>query len=62
MKRNFFLVIGIIAMLFPMNLKAQEAPKISGFVQGLWQMNSANGIIKNNTCLQTFSTAGSDLL
>lgn len=49
MKRNFFLVIGIIAMLFPMNLKAQEAPKISGFVQGLWQMNSANGIIKSNT-------------
>ena len=39
MKRNLLLIIGLIAILFPMNLSAQEAPKISGFVQGLYQMN-----------------------
>ena len=39
MKRNLFLIIGLIAILFPINLSAQEGPKISGFVQGLWQGN-----------------------
>lgn len=39
MKRNFLFIIGLIAVLFPMNLSAQEAPKISGYVQGLYQMN-----------------------
>ncbi len=39
MKHNFLFIIGIIAILFPMSLNAQEAPKISGFVQGLYQAN-----------------------
>ena len=39
MKRNFLLIIGLIAFIFPMNLSAQEGPKISGFVQGLYQAN-----------------------
>ena len=39
MKRNLLLFIGIIAILFPINLSAQEGPKISGFVQGLDQAN-----------------------
>lgn len=37
MKRNLLLLIGILAIIFPMNLNAQEGPKISGFVQGLYQ-------------------------
>ena len=53
MKRNLFLIIGIIAILFPMSLMAQEGPKISGFVQGIGQMNikekgdNAKNIIDN---------------
>ena len=43
MKRNLLLFIGIIALLFPMSLTAQEGPKISGFVQGLGQMNIKEG-------------------
>ena len=39
MKRNLLLLIGILAIAFPMNLHAQEGPKVSGFVQGLYQAN-----------------------
>ena len=39
MKRNFLLIIALIAISFPMSLRAQEGPKISGFVQGLYQAN-----------------------
>ena len=50
MKRNLFLIIGLIAFLFPMNLSAQEGPKISGFVQGLWQGNlNKDGDLTSNT-------------
>lgn len=37
MKHNFLIIIALIAICFPLNLKAQEGPKISGFVQGLYQ-------------------------
>ena len=49
MKRNLFLIIGLIGILFPMGLKAQEALKVSGFVQGLYQANLAkeSGLIDN---------------
>ena len=50
MKRNFLLIIGIIAIVFPMSLRAQEAPKISGFVQGLYQANlDKDGKLDDNT-------------
>lgn len=50
MKRNFLIAIGIAAMLFPMGLKAQEGPKISGFVQGLYQANlDKDGELTSNT-------------
>lgn len=50
MKRNLLIIIGIITFLFPMSLKAQEGPKISGFVQGLYQANMKNdGELKDNT-------------
>ena len=39
MKRNLLLIIGLIAIIFPLNLRAQEGPKISGYVQGLYQAN-----------------------
>ena len=39
MKRNLLLIIALIAISFPMSLRAQEGPKISGFVQGLYQAN-----------------------
>lgn len=39
MKRNLLLIIALLAISFPMSLRAQEAPKISGFVQGLYQAN-----------------------
>ena len=39
MKRNLLLIIVLFAILLPLNLCAQEGPKISGFVQGLYQMN-----------------------
>lgn len=50
MKRYFLLIIGIIAILFPMNTNAQEGPKISGFVQGLYQADLDNeGKLEDNT-------------
>lgn len=50
MKRNFLLIIGIIAILFPMGIHAQEGPKISGFVQGLYQANlDKDGKLEDNT-------------
>ena len=50
MKRNLLLIIGLIAILFPMNLRAQEAPTISGFVQGLYQANlNEEGELTSNT-------------
>ena len=50
MKRNFLLIIGIIAILFPMSINAQEGPKISGFVQGLYQANlDKDGKLEDNT-------------
>lgn len=50
MKRNFLLIIGLIAILFPMNMNAQEGPKISGFVQGLYQANlDDSGNLSSNT-------------
>lgn len=40
----------MIAILFPMNLNAQEGPKISGFVQGLYQANLDKDFdLKDNT-------------
>lgn len=39
MRRNLLLIITLLAISFPMSLRAQEAPKISGFVQGLYQAN-----------------------
>ena len=39
MRRNLLLIIALLAISFPMSLRAQEAPKISGFVQGLYQAN-----------------------
>lgn len=49
MKHNLLLIIGLIAFLFPMSLKAQETPKISGFVQGLYEAHLAkeSGLIDN---------------
>ena len=52
MKRNLFLIIGLIAFLFPMNLSAQEGPKISGFVQGLWQGNLNKDFNVNSNTFQ----------
>lgn len=50
MKRYFVLIIGIIAILFPMSINAQEGPKISGFVQGLYQANlDKDGNLNDNT-------------
>ena len=49
MKRNLLLIIGIIAFLFPMNLTAQQGPKISGYAQGWWQMNATEGHVTDNT-------------
>jgi len=55
MKRNFFLIIGLIAILFPIKLNAQDkkvdrTPKISGFVQGFWQGNiDKDFTLKDNT-------------
>lgn len=49
MKRNLLLLIGIIAILFPMNLKAQDGPKISGFVQGMYIANlDEDGDLESN--------------
>lgn len=50
MKRNLLLIIGLIAILFPMNLSAQDGPRISGFVQGLYQANlNHDGELTSNT-------------
>ena len=50
MKRNLLLIIALLAISFPMSLRAQEAPKISGFVQGLYQANfDENFDLKSNT-------------
>lgn len=52
MKRNFLLIIGLIAFIFPMNLSAQEGPKISGFVQGLYQANFSEDFKLNDNTLR----------
>ncbi len=50
MKRNLLLIIALIAISFPMSLRAQEGPKISGFVQGLYQANFDQDFnLKDNT-------------
>lgn len=54
MKRNLLLIIALLAINFPMSLRAQEAPKISGFVQGLGEMDikkntEGNNIVSKNT-------------
>ena len=55
MKRNLLLFIGIFAIIFPMNLNAQEGPKISGFVQGLYQANlDKDGKLKKGDDASTF--------
>jgi hypothetical protein len=52
MKRNFLLIIALIAISFPMSLRAQEAPKISGFVQGLYQANLDEDFNLNSNTLR----------
>ena len=54
MKHTFRYLIGVLAIAIPMSLNAQEekidrTPKLSGFVQGLYQLNAKDGIVKNNT-------------
>ncbi len=50
MRRNLLLIIALLAISFPMSLRAQEAPKISGFVQGLYQANLNEDFdLTNNT-------------
>lgn len=50
MRRNLLLIIALLAISFPMSLRAQEGPKISGFVQGLYQANfDENFDLQNNT-------------
>ena len=50
MKRNLLLIIALIAISFPVSLHAQEGPKISGFVQGLYQVNlNEDFSVKDNT-------------
>ena len=50
MKRNLLLIIALIAISFPVSLRAQEGPKISGFVQGLYQANFDQDFnLKDNT-------------
>ena len=54
MKHNFLLIIGLIIILFPISLKSQEAPKISGYVQGLFQANlDENGKLKEGDLVNT---------
>ena len=52
MKRNFLLIIALIAISFPMSLRAQEGPKISGFVQGLYQANLDEDFNLNSNTLR----------
>ena len=52
MKRNLLLIIALIAISFPMNLCAQEGPKISGFVQGLYQANLDEDFNLNSNTLR----------
>lgn len=55
MKRNLLIIIVLLAIVFPMSLQAQEekvdrTPKISGFVQGLYQGNfDKEGTLESNT-------------
>ena len=50
MKHNFLFFLGILAILFPMRINAQEGPKISGFAQGLYQADlNQNGDLASNT-------------
>ena len=52
MKRNFLLIIALIAISFPMSLRAQEGPKISGFVQGMYQANLDEDFNLNSNTLR----------
>ena len=52
MKRNLLLIIALIAISFPMSLRAQEGPKISGFVQGLYQANFDEDFDLNSNTLR----------
>ena len=52
MKRNLLLIIALIAISFPMSLRAQEGPKISGFVQGLYQANLDEDFNLNSNTLR----------
>ena len=52
MKRNLLLIIALIAICFPTSLHAQEAPKISGFVQGLYQANLSEDFDLNSNTLR----------
>ena len=52
MKRNLLLIIALIAISFPMSLRAQEGPKISGFVQGLYQANLNEDFSLNSNTLR----------
>lgn len=55
MKHNFRYLLGVLALALPFCLNAQEeridrTPKISGFVQGLWQGNlDKDGKMQDNT-------------
>lgn len=50
MKHNLRLIIGILAILFPMCIHAQEELKFSGFVQGLYQADfDEEGDLSSNT-------------
>lgn len=54
MKRNYYYLIGLLALAIPMSINAQEQvdrmPKISGFVQGLYQANiDKDGKLDSNT-------------
>lgn len=50
MKNKSLLLIALIAISFPVRLHAQEGPKISGFVQGLYQGDfDKEGTLEGNT-------------
>jgi len=52
MKRNLLLFIALLAISFPMSLRAQELPKISGFVQGLYQANFDENLTPTSNTFQ----------
>ena len=55
MKRNLLLLLALVAISFPIALQAQEAPKISGYVQGLFQVNlDKDGKLKDGDDASTF--------